>query len=297
MNLRDLRYLVALADHLHFGRAAESCHVSQPTLSGQVRKLEEQLGVALLERDSRNVALTPAGGAMVGEARAALAHAAAIEDIARAHRDPLAGRFRLGVIASLGPFLAPDLLAQLDFDAPRLELVLSETLTEGLLAGLRARTLDAALIATPPDGDDLAETALFDEPFLLGHAPGHRFAGMAAVTREDILGEPLLLVAEGHCLRGQMLALCGSAAIDTRLEAASLLTLMHLAARGQGITVVPSLAAGTVAGIGLKPIDDPGASRRIRLVARRHYPRKGALDAVGAAAREVAGRAPAVRLL
>jgi LysR family hydrogen peroxide-inducible transcriptional activator len=293
MNLRDLTYLVALADHRHFGRAAEACHVSQPTLSGQIRKLEEHLGVTLLERDSRNVALTEAGLAVLVEARASLAHARAIEDIARSHRDPLAGRFRLGVIASLGPFLTPDLLTGLAETAPRLELVLTENLTDALIVGLRGRGLDAAIIATALDGDDLIEIPLFDEPFLIGCAPDHPFAAAASVSTASIEGERLLLLAEGHCLRDQALSLCGSPSVDDRLGAASLVTLMRLAARGRGITIVPSLGAGLVDGLCLRPITDESAFRRVRLVTRRHYPRTGALQAIAKAAQAASLQASA----
>lgn len=288
MNLRDLAYLVALADHRHFGRAAEAANVSQPTLSGQIRKLEGLLGVTLCERDSRNVALTAAGEAVVAEARAALAHAATIREIALAHRDPLAGRLRLGFIASLGPFLAADLLARLEHDAPRLEIVLVEDLTDALLAALRGHALDAALLATPADGEDLAERMLFAEPFLLAHAPDHPLAAIAAPTRRDLERSRLLLLAEGHCLRDQALSLCGAAAVDARVEATSLLTLMRLAAAGEAATLVPALAARWAEGLVLRPLEDGAAQRLLRLVARRNYPRGGALQVIAAAARAVA---------
>lgn len=288
MNLRDLAYLVAVADHRHFVRAAEASNVSQPTLSGQIRKLEDQLGVILFERDSRNVAPTPAGEAIVAEARAALAHAEAIRDIARAHRDPLAGRFRVGVIASLGPFLVPELLVRLERDAPRLEIVFVEDLTVPLLAALRARELDAALIATPPDGNDLSEWPLFDEPFLIAHAPEHRLAAKRAVTVRDIEAGSLLLLTEGHCLRDQALSVCGSTAVDARLRASSLVTLMRLVAQGHGTTFVPALAARSAEGLMLRTPADAAPKRRIRLVARRNYPRTGALSTMADAVRAIA---------
>ncbi|MGE0719274.1 MAG: LysR substrate-binding domain-containing protein [Alphaproteobacteria bacterium] len=288
MNLRDLSYLLAVADHRHFSRAAAAAHVSQPTLSGQIAKLEAELGVALFERDSRNVALTPAGAAIAVEARAALAHAEAIREIARAHRDPLAGPFRLGVIASLGPFLAPDLLPAIEHDAPRMTIELTEDLTDALLDALRGHRIDAALVATAPDGDDLATIVLFDEPFLVAHAPGHPLAARKRLTTDAIGGETLLLLAEGHCLRDQALALCGTAAVDPRLKAASLLTLMGLVAAGHGATLVPKLAASWAEGLSLREIAGADAHRRIRLVARRHYPRMAALDVVAGAARAVA---------
>lgn len=288
MNLRDLTYLCAVADQLHFGRAAEVSNVSQPTLSGQIRKLEEFLGVALFERDSRNVALTAAGEAVVSEARAVLAHAATIRDIARAHRDPLSGSFRLGAIATLGPFIVPDLLVRLEHDAPRLELAFTESLTASLLAALRAHTLDAALLATPPDGDDLTEIGLFDEPFLIAHAVNHPLAARRRLTLQDIAQGSLLLLAEGHCLRDQALAICGAAAVDMRFNAASLFTLIAIVAQGQGTTLVPALAARSAEALTLRKPEDETPKRQIRLVARRSYPRTGALAVVANAARGVA---------
>jgi len=288
MNIRDFRYLVALAEHRHFGRAAAAVHVSQPTLSAQIRKLEDELGVILFERDSRNVGPTPAGAAIVAEARALLAHVAAVRDIADGFRDPLAGPFRLGVIASLGPFLAPELLAQVRHDAPRLAMSLHEGLTDDLLAALRGRNLDAALVATTPGIDDLVETPLFDEPFLIAHAPGHALAETASPRLADIRTGTLLLLAEGHCLRDQALSLCGTGAVDARVESTSLLTLMRLAAEGMGATLVPALAAPFAAGLELRPLGDAGASRRVRLAARRRDTRAGALATVAAATRAVA---------
>ncbi len=287
MNLRDLTYLVAIADHGHFGRAAEACNVSQPTLSGQVRKVEALLGVPLFERDSRNVALTPAGALIVAEAREALAHVSEIHDIARASRDPLSGRFRLGIIASLGPFLGPDLLARLEHDAPRLETIMVEGLTDDLLASLRDHKLDAAIIATPPD-DDLSEIVLFDEPFLIAHAPDHPLAAVAAPKRRDIAASRMLLLAEGHCLREQALVVCGLPSVDERIKATSLITLMRLAAAGHGATFVPALARRWADGLMLRTVKDATMQRRIRLVTRRNYPRTGSLQVIAAASRNVA---------
>ena len=288
MNLRDLAYFVALADARHFGQAAEASHVSQPTLSGQIRKLEATLGVALFERDSRNVALTAAGEAVLVEARAVLRHAAAVKEVAGTFRDPLAGTFRLGVIASLAPFHAADLLGQLQRDAPRLEVVLSEGVTEDLLAQLRAGMLDAAIIATAAGDDRLQEFALFDEPFLIGHAPDHPLSDVTPLSVGDIERGTLLLLGEGHCLRDQALGLCGAASVDARVKSTSLSTLMRLAAAGQGVTLVPALAASAAGGLTLRPIEKRGAMRRVRLVARRNFPRAGALQVVAAASRAAA---------
>jgi LysR family hydrogen peroxide-inducible transcriptional activator len=288
MNLRDLQYLVALADTGHFRQAAEIVNVSQPTLSGQIRKLEETLGVALFERDSRNVSLTTIGEAVVKEARAVLAHADTIRDIANASRDPLAGNFRLGIIASLGPFLAPDLLGQLQHDAPRLEVIVQEALTDQLISSLRARELDAALIATTPTGDDLLDVFLFDEPFLLAHAPTDPLAAIEAPTLRDIQRGTLLLLAEGHCLRDHALSLCDSRSVDARVKATSLFTLMRLAALGLGTTLVPALAANFAHDLALRKLGGSNAHRSVRLTTRRNFSRMGALHVIASAARAVA---------
>ena len=222
------------------------------------------------------------------EARAALAHAGAIKDIANAYRDPLAGRFRLGIIASLGPFLAPDLFALLQHDAPRLDILLTEGLTDTLLLSLRDSGLDAVLVATPAVGEKMLEMELFDEPFLLAHAPGHPLAGVLKPTIRDIERGALLLLDEGHCLRDQALDLCGAASVDIRVKATSLTTLIRLAASGLGVTLVPALAAGTADGLVLRPLNTRGAKRRVRLVARRNFPRTKVLEVIANAARNIA---------
>ena len=261
--------------------------MSQPTLSGQIRKLEGFLGVSLFERDSRNVALTSAGEAVLEDARLALAHAQAVQDIAQAYRDPLAGEIRLGAISSLGPFLAPDLLCQMQHDAPRLDIRLTEALTAELLVTLRARELDAVLIATPPDGDDLIAEELFDEPFLVGICNDHPLAARESIALSDMEDGTLLLLSEGHCLRDQAVSLCGTKTVDPRVTASSLLTLMRMAALGHGATLVPALAAPMAKGLVLRSAQGENTSRRIRLVARRAFPQKGALEVIAAAARIV----------
>jgi LysR family hydrogen peroxide-inducible transcriptional activator len=205
MNLRDLRYLLAVAEHEHFGRAARACGISQPTLSVQVRKLEELLGVALFERTSKAVAPTAACERLIGHARAAVAEAEAMLAVARDLRDPLAGRFRLGIIPTLAPYLLPLVFAPLRAALPALEVEPWEDQTAALLDRLRAHELDAALLASEVDGPDLASRPLFDEPFLAGLPPEHPLAGRAVVTEAD-LARDILVLADGHCLRDQALA-------------------------------------------------------------------------------------------
>ena len=280
MNLRDLQYLAFLAEYKHFGRAAEAAHVSQPTLSSQIKKLEDELGVALFERDSRNVALTPAGQDVLAEVKSLLAHVDAIKDIGTVYRDPLGGRFRLGVIASLGPFVVPDILEQLKFDAPRLDVHVREGLTESLLADVAARKLDAVLMATDVDGEMFNAFDVFDEPFLVAVPEGHMLARKDSVSMGDIAKENLLLLEEGHCLRDQALALCMAPTRDERVKAASLVTLVELVQRGQGVTLLPALAAGLGSGIVLKPLKGAGAMRSVKLVTRKTVVRPGVLEVV-----------------
>jgi len=282
MNLRDLRYLLALAEHEHFGRAAKACGVSQPTLSVQVRKLEELLGVALFERTSKAVAPTAACLGMLGHARTVVAEAEAMFDVASNLRDPLAGRFRLGIIPTLAPYLLPLVFAPLRDALPALDLEPWEEQTTGLLDRLRAHELDAALVATEVDGADLVSRPLFDEPFLAALPPDHRLAGHAVVAEAD-LERDILVLADGNCLRDQTLEACGAGgALGGALRAASLSTLLNMVAAGYGTTLIPGLAAGAAQDVGivLRPLAAK-VGRTIRIASRAHFPRSAAVTAVG----------------
>jgi LysR family hydrogen peroxide-inducible transcriptional activator len=282
MNLQDLRYLLALAEHAHFGRAAQACGISQPTLSVQVRKLEELLGVALFERSSKTVAPTAACARLIGHARAAVAEAEAMLAVARDLRDPLAGRFRLGIIPTLAPYLLPLVFAPLRAALPALELEPWEDQTAALLDRLRAHELDAALLATDIDGPDLASQPLFAEPFLAALPPDHPLAGRSVVAEAE-LARDILVLADGHCLRDQALAACGqSGALGGTLRASSLSTLLNMVAAGYGTTLIPGLAAGVAedAGIVLRPLATQ-AGRTIRIAWRSRFPRRAAVEAVG----------------
>ncbi|HYZ33684.1 MAG TPA: LysR substrate-binding domain-containing protein [Crenalkalicoccus sp.] len=282
MNLRDLRYLLAVAEHEHFGRAAEACGISQPTLSVQLRKLEELLGVTLFERGSKTVAPTAACKLLIGHVRAAVAEADAIVAVARSLHDPLAGRFRLGIIPTLAPYLLPLIFAPLREALPALEVEPWEDQTAVLLKRLRAHELDAALLATEVDGSDLASQPLFAEPFLAALPAEHPLAGRAVVAEAD-LARDILVLADGHCLRDQALEACGrSGAVGSTLRAASLSTLLNMVAAGYGTTLLPGLAAGAAqdAGIVLRPLAAQ-AGRTVRIAWRVSFPRRAALDAVG----------------
>ena len=248
MTLRELRYLVALADLGHFGRAAEACHVSQPTLSTQLRKLEESLGVALFERTNRTLHVTPVGGQIVAKARWVLAEADSIVALARRRTAPLTGPLDLGVIPTLGPYLLSWLLPPLERAFPDLRLVVHEDLTGRLLERLGTHRIDAALLALPIDDRELNTLPLFDEPFFLALPPGHRLAGTGAtVSQSDLRREHLLLLSEGHCFRDQALAVCGFETPPDRdrgtdVRAASLETIRRMVAAGMGCTLLPAMA-------------------------------------------------------
>lgn len=282
MNLRDLRYLLAAAQHEHFGRAAEACGISQPTLSVQLRKLEEELGVTLFERSGKSVAPTEACRRLLGHVQAAVAEADAILAVARDLRDPLAGRFRLGIIPTLAPYLLPLVFAPLREALPALDIEPWEDQTADLLARLRAHELDAALLATEAEGADLMSRPLFDEPFLAALPPEHRLASRPVVAEEELVPD-LLVLADGHCLRDQALAACGrSEALGGTLRAASLSTLLNMVAAGYGTTLIPGLAAGAAqdAGLVLRPLATR-AGRRVRIVWRARFPRRAAVEAIG----------------
>ncbi|WP_431302514.1 LysR substrate-binding domain-containing protein [Sediminicoccus sp. BL-A-41-H5] len=281
MNLRDLRYLLALAEHGHFGLAAEACGISQPTLSVQLRKLEEELGVTLFERGNKGVTPTEACERLLGHVRGAVAEADAILNVARGLRDPLSGRLRLGVIPTLAPYLLPLIFGPIREALPRLELEPWEDQTALLLERLQRHELDAALLATEPEGPEWQSEALFEEPFLAALPPEHRLAGEARVSQAE-LARDILVLADGHCLREQALEACGHrGALGGTLRAASLPTLLNMVAAGYGTTLVPGLAAGVAqdSGIALRPLAEP-AGRVIRIVWRARFPRHAAVQAV-----------------
>jgi LysR family hydrogen peroxide-inducible transcriptional activator len=242
LSLRDLEYVVAVAEERHFGRAAERCNVSQPALSAQIRKLEEGLGVVLFERTSRRVLSTPGGDAIVRQARAVLAEAHKLLLIAgEGQQDRFSGRLALAAIQTLGPYLFPLVLRRLRATFPELTLNLSEGRTADILEGLREGRIDAALVSTPIDEAGLAITPLFVEPFMLACPAGHRLAGLDPASMGDLAGPDLLLLDEGNCLRDQAIAACGAGSRAGR-HATSLETLRSMVAAGGGYTLLPWLA-------------------------------------------------------
>jgi LysR family hydrogen peroxide-inducible transcriptional activator len=274
LSLRDLEYLVAVAELRHFGHAANQCGVSQPALSGQIRKLEELLGTPVFERAGKKVLMTARGDALVGQARRVLAEARQLMELARDLNEPLTGRLCLSAIQTLGPYLFPHVLRPLRDQFPRLDLILGEGRTEELLASLRDGRIDAVLAALPITDRTLTAEPLFFEPFLLAHPAGHRLESSPAVTIADLPVEGLMLLEEGHCLRDQALALCGAggSAAPRARHATSLETLRHMVAAGAGHTLMPALAAGegdTLGGlIVYRPFTPDPPGRTVALVWR-----------------------------
>jgi LysR family transcriptional regulator, hydrogen peroxide-inducible genes activator len=292
MTLRELRYLVALADREHFGRAAEECCVSQPTLSTQIKKLEGYLGAILIERNARSFSLTPIGEDIVAKARRIVRQVDDLLASARTALGPLVGPLRLGVIPTLAPYFLPWLVPLVKGHYPRLQLVVHEDLTQHLVERLRNFEIDAALLALPLDGEDFEELALFDEPFWLACPPGHSLAELETITQADLRGIPLMLLADGHCLRGQALAACGrlgdSYDVDEVIDdfrAVSLETICQLVAAGFGCTLLPALAARPPQrpepSFVIRPLQSPNDSRRVGLVWRRGYPKAQELSLLG----------------
>ena len=241
-NLRDLEYVVAVADYGHFGRAAAACHVSQPTLSGQILKLETELGLRLFDREGGGVRVSDRAATVVAQARATLAAAAGVTASAQAARDPFSGKLRLGIISTVAPYLLPVALPELAGALPRTPLYLMEDLTDRLLARLRDGALDAAVIATEPREARLTSIGLYDEPFFLVFVGQSGKPGRGSIGVNEIDPGALLLLADGHCLRDQTLALCGAAertALGADVRGTSLETLRHLAAAGRGQRCAP----------------------------------------------------------
>jgi LysR family hydrogen peroxide-inducible transcriptional activator len=276
VNLRDLRYLVAVADERHFGRAADACFVSQPTLSTQIRKLERELGVELVERNPRHVALTGIGERVVERARAVIREVDGIVDDARQSQDPATGTLRLGLFPTLAPYLLPHVVPEVHRRFPDLELLLVEEKSEVLHQQVRDGSLDAVLLARPVHDEQLHEQFLFEEPFVLAVPAGHPLAAVGEPIPTSVLaGEQLLLLEEGHCLRDQALSVCQLAGGGERrgFRATSLETLRQMVAAGVGMTLLPELA--TVPPIApsqdvvLVPFVDPVPRREIALYWRR----------------------------
>ena len=293
MNLRDLQYLVALAEHRHFGRAAEASFVSQPTLSTQIRKLEDELGVALVERTPRKVLLTETGGEIARRARGVLSQIDEIKSIAQRTRDPESGTIRLGIFPTLGPYLLPHVIPQLRNRFPRLELLLREEKTEQVLHMLREGTLDAGILALPVHDDSLHVEFLFEEPFVLAVPSGHALAGRGSLRMDDLSEQNLLLLEDGHCLRDQALEVChlAGAGEKTGFRATSLETLRQMVSANVGITLLPALAVQAPVAqspnVDLIAFEAPAPSRRIAMLWRKSSAMTPFFEALAAIVRDL----------
>ena len=291
MTLTELKYIVAVARERHFGRAAEACFVSQPTLSVAIKKLEEELGVQLFERGGSEVSVTPIGQQIVEQAQKVLEQTSAIREIARQGKDPLAGPLRVGVIYTIGPYLLPHLVRQMIHDAPQMPLLLQENFTVKLLELLRQGDIDVAIMADPFPAQGLMTQGLYDEPFVVALPKAHPWAKRAAVSSAELKEQTMLLLGTGHCFRDQVLEVCpelsrfsqASAGIQKTFEGSSLETIRHMVASGIGITVLPMLASPQAREDGLLryiPFDSPVPMRRVSLVWRKSFPRPQAVEAL-----------------
>ncbi len=294
MTLTELRYIVAVARERHFGRAAEHCFVSQPTLSVAVKKLEEELGVTLFERGPGEVTVTPAGQKIVEQAQRVLEEAARIKELAAAGRDPIAGPLRLGAIYTIGPYLLPKLIPILRRSAPSMQLHIQENFTHRLGEMLKSGEVDVILIALPFDEPGIETRAVYDEPFVIAVPKGHPWQGRKRVSSEELTRERLLLLGEGHCFRDQVLEFCHTvrqrersgaprSPIARTVEGGSLETIRQMVAGGVGVTVLPSTSVGAPGGgdlIRILPFAKPVPSRRVALAWRRSFPRPEAIEAL-----------------
>lgn len=274
MNLRALQYFVKLADLRHFSKAADACFVSQPTLSTQIKKLEEELGVQLVERSPKNIMLTPVGMEIAERARLVLSDIDQIRAVARRSGNPADGVIRLGLFPTLAPYFLPHVVPGVRAKYPNLRLQLAEEKTETILTMLKQGELDAGLLALPINDDGLELEVLFEEPFVVAVPGDHELAGRAEITLADLDGVELLLLEEGHCLREHALEVCALAGAHERVDfhATSMETLRQMVAAGVGVTLMPLLAVkppiAETGNVVLRPFVDPAPSRTIALVWR-----------------------------
>jgi LysR family hydrogen peroxide-inducible transcriptional activator len=289
MTLTELKYIVAVARERHFGRAAEACFVSQPTLSVAIRKLEDELGVQLFERGSSEISVTPIGEQVVEQAQRVLEQASAIREIAKQGKDPLDGPLKVGVIYTIGPYLLPALVRQMISDAPHMPMLLQENYTIKLLELLRQGEIDVAILADPFNAQGLVSQPLYDEPFVVAVPAGHPLSKRRSVPASYLKSETMLLLGTGHCFRDQVLEVCPellrfsqtSAGIQKTFEGSSLETIRHMVASGIGITVLPRMA------IPAQPksdpllryvrFEEPVPSRRVTIAWRKSYSRAAAV--------------------
>ncbi len=291
MTLTEMRYIVALARERHFGKAAEACHVSQPTLSVALKKVEGQLGAALFERTANDVRITALGERIVAQARRVLEEAVKLEEIAEATGDPLSGQLRVGIIYTIAPYLLPQMIPALNREAPRMPLFLKEDFTGNLIPALKAGELDVIVIALPFNEPGLVAQPVYDEPFRVIVPATHSWASRDSISGDELEGQNLLLLGQGNCFRDQVLESCprlGEAdALANSLEGGSLETIRYMVASGAGVAVMPSSAADPLVDkeplVKVLPFTGVQPKRTVGLVWRVSFPRPQAIDAVRAA--------------
>ncbi|WEF31000.1 hydrogen peroxide-inducible genes activator [Pseudoduganella chitinolytica] len=292
MTLTELKYIVAVARAKHFGHAAEACFVAQPTLSVAIKKLEDELGVTLFERGGTEISVTPLGAQIVAQAERVLEQTAAIKELAKQNKDPLAGPLRLGVIYTIGPYLLPPLVKAMIAKTPQMPLILQENFTVKLLELLRQGELDAAIMALPLPDHGMAMQDLYDEPFVVAMPNQHPWVARERIPAEDLKSETMLLLGNGHCFRDQVLEVCPEMAryatpgngMQRTFEGSSLETIRHMVASGIGLTVLPRASVPDMNASGgmlqFRYFEDPQPSRRVVIVWRKSFTRKAAIDAV-----------------
>jgi LysR family hydrogen peroxide-inducible transcriptional activator len=300
MTLTELKYIVAVARERHFGRAAEACFVSQPTLSVAIKKLEDELNVQIFERGTSEVSVTPIGEQIVTQAQRVLEQTLAIKEIAKQGKDPLVGPLRLGVIYTIGPYLLPTLVKQMIKSVPQMPLMLQENYTLKLIELLKQGEIDVAIMALPFPETGLMVRPLYDEPFVVALPAGHAWESRKKIDAGDLKQETMLLLGTGHCFRDHVLGVCPELmrfsqtadGIQKTFEGSSLETIRHMVASGVGITVLPRMsvhevkahAGGVDAGLlSYVPFDEPVPDRRVVLAWRKSFTRMPAIDAISEA--------------
>ncbi|HLB43218.1 MAG TPA: DNA-binding transcriptional regulator OxyR [Gammaproteobacteria bacterium] len=299
MNIRDLKYLVALSDHRHFGKAAEACFVSQPALSIQIKKLEETLGVKLLERTNKSVLLTTTGIIITERARHILQQVEEMRDLAKLAKDPYSGELKIGIIPTLAPYLLPLIIPSLSKKFSKISFYLIEEKTAVLIEKLKIGKLDAAFLALPIVETSFTTSLLFEEEFLLAVPSAHPLAKRKTIKQNDLDNQPVLLLEEGHCMREQTLALCHkmNATEIQNFRATSLETLRHMVAADNGITLMPTLACQLNDGISYIPFSSPKPMRSIALFWRFSTTKKILLEDIATQIRKTLTKQKTVTLL
>lgn len=286
MTLTELRYIVAVARHRHFGRAAKACFVSQPTLSVGLKKIERELGVVLFERNAAEVTVTPQGQPIIDQALRVLEEADTLKQMAESVQDPLTGPLRLGAIFTVGPYLFPDLIPELKKEAPEMPLILTEGYTADLAQKLRYGEIDAAILALPFEQPNLITLPLYDEPFVVLLPGGHPLASRDKIQSRWLHAENMLLLSDGHCFRDQVIETCPECldAESSTTEGSSLETIRHMVASGLGVTVVPCTAAGadkfTRRMLAVRRFAQRNAKRTVAVAFRASFPRFAAIEAL-----------------